>query len=379
VTVEARLQVPWVDSPFFDAEVATRAADEASVQRARDYREHGFLVLEDWFDPGLLDRVREQVTPLYDASVAEGPRSRGRVQDAWRECPAVRAVACDPRILHLLRFLYDREPFAFQTLDFRYGTQQRAHSDRSHFDSIPGGFMCGVWVALEDIGAENGPLFYFPGSHRLPLLSNDDLRLGYRNPNREGGSGGEDLRRTAAEGFLERLIASHGLRRETLTIRKGTALVWAAGLVHGGSAILSPDSTRWSQVTHYYFRDCLYVTPMYGNATVGDVYLREVHDVATGEPVPHRYYDLDVRGFAGNGLYKLLLDVEGSGGEQRDVLRALPPRDLKAIEDERDLLRVNLRDYRTIVDNIVGSVSYRVGRALTLPLRTLRPRSRAPG
>jgi hypothetical protein len=125
-------------------------------------------------------------------------------------------------------------------------------------------------------------------------------------------------------------------------------------------------------VTHYFFHDCLYVTPMYGNATLGDVYLRETHDVASGLPVPHSYYDLEVQGFTGNGLYRLLLDVEESGGEERDLLRALPPTQLKAIEAERDVLRINLRDYRQIVDDLTRSVSFRLGKALTAPLRMLR-------
>ena len=33
---------------------------------------------------------------------------------------------------------------------------------------MPEGFMCGVWVALEDMDMENGPLVYYPGSHKLP-------------------------------------------------------------------------------------------------------------------------------------------------------------------------------------------------------------------
>jgi hypothetical protein len=374
----ADLQVPWVHSPFFAAELAERIADPVLRERARTFAEDGFLVLEGFFDGALLDRVREQVTPLFDDAVAEGPRSRGRVQDAWRECPAVREVACDARLLDLLSALYGRPAFPFQTLDFRYGTQQRGHSDRSHFDSLPGNFMCGVWVALEDIGPDSGPLFYVPGSHRLPSLSNDDLHLGYRNPVRAASGGREDERRLAAEGFLDRLVAGAGLLKAELTVKKGTALVWAAGLVHGGSPVRRPGSTRWSQVTHYYFRDCIYVTPMYGNATLGDVYLREVTDVTTGEPVPHRYYDLEVQGFGGNGLYKLLLDVEGEGGEERDVLRAIPPRELRAIEEERDLLRVNVRDYRRIVDGLAGSASYRLGRALTAPLRLLGRRAHDP-
>ena len=33
---------------------------------------------------------------------------------------------------------------------------------------MPEGFMCGVWVALEDMDMDNGPLVYYPGSHQLP-------------------------------------------------------------------------------------------------------------------------------------------------------------------------------------------------------------------
>ncbi|MFX6869154.1 phytanoyl-CoA dioxygenase family protein, partial [Acinetobacter baumannii] len=37
-----------------------------------------------------------------------------------------------------------------------------------HFSSLPTGFMCGLWVALEDITINQGPLHYYPGSHLLP-------------------------------------------------------------------------------------------------------------------------------------------------------------------------------------------------------------------
>jgi hypothetical protein len=44
---------------------------------------------------------------------------------------------------------------------------------------------------------------------------------------------------------------------------KGQALIWAANLLHGGSVQHDPARTRWSQVTHYYFRDCIYYTPAF--------------------------------------------------------------------------------------------------------------------
>ena len=78
-------------------------------------------------------------------------RDWARIQDAWLGSRNVRAIARAPRVLSILRGLYDRKPRPFQTLNFRVGTEQAPHSDTLHFNSKPSGYMCGVWVALEDI------------------------------------------------------------------------------------------------------------------------------------------------------------------------------------------------------------------------------------
>ena len=39
----------------------------------------------------------------------------------------------------------------------------------------PPGFLVGMWVALEDIDEGAGPVFYVPGSHRLPYVMSEDL------------------------------------------------------------------------------------------------------------------------------------------------------------------------------------------------------------
>ncbi len=44
---------------------------------------------------------------------------------------------------------------------------------------------------------------------------------------------------------------------------KGHALIWHANLLHGGSQQKDPRRTRHSQVTHYFFEDCKYYTPMH--------------------------------------------------------------------------------------------------------------------
>ena len=99
-------------------------------------------------------------------------------QDAWRFDPRIKSFATASHIRKLLSTLYNGNKVTpFQTLNFRVGTQQPAHSDSIHFNSEPFGMMCGVWLALEDIGDDQGPLVYYPGSHKLPEMNFDALGL----------------------------------------------------------------------------------------------------------------------------------------------------------------------------------------------------------
>ena len=82
-----------------------------------------------------------------------------RLQDLWEVIKEVKLIALNESILCLLEALFDRSPKPFQTLNFPVGTEQGVHSDAVHFNSDPFGLMYGVWVALEDIHQDQGPLF----------------------------------------------------------------------------------------------------------------------------------------------------------------------------------------------------------------------------
>ena len=177
-------------------------------------------------------------------------RDEIRVQDAWVISESVKRIALAPRVLELLRSAYEREPLAFQTINFRVGSQQRPHSDAMHFNSEPPGLMCGVWVALEDIDDARGPLIYYPGSHRLAEVTMGEVFESGLPP-------GADY-----EDFVDQLIEREGMEAATATIRKGQALLWASNLLHGGAPQTDPSLTRWSQVTHYFFEGCRYWKPL---------------------------------------------------------------------------------------------------------------------
>jgi len=232
-----------VDVPRYTAEGT--AADDPLVRR---FAEEGYLVLDDLGVPDLVATIDRAV-----AEVDAHDRGTGRVQDAWLFSSAVRDLALAPGVLRVVEALYGRPPIPFQTLSFRVGTEQATHSDAVHFGSDPTDFVCGAWIALEDVGARNGPLHVVPGSHLLPLYEPSHLGL--------------DAGRDSYPQYEERiaaLIDEQGLARKEIHLQRGQAVLWAANVLHGGSPIAQPGSTRRSQVTHYYFPGCRYFTPILG-------------------------------------------------------------------------------------------------------------------
>ena len=80
-------------------------------------------------------------------------------------------------VLEFLENYFKDTPCACQTLTYVNGSEQNAHQDSIHLTPYPNGFMCGVWVALEDVQENSGELFVYPGSHRCGSLRAGPLGL----------------------------------------------------------------------------------------------------------------------------------------------------------------------------------------------------------
>ncbi len=264
------------------------ASTSLTIAAARHYREHGWVAI-DFPDPeidAVAERIKKDLNPRYDWDRwrSSGWRNNEglRIQDAYKFNPDVRRVASNPKILALLSALYGRQAWPFQTLNFPVGTQQHFHSDSLHFSSTPERFMCGVWLALEDIGPSQGPLVYYSGSHKWPIYVNEHMGYcGVANKTEPGQKPFEEL-------YAE-LVRVHGLKPEIFQAKKGQALIWAANLLHGGSRQTDPQLTRWSQVTHYYFEGCSYYSPMLSDPFFGRIFFRLHRNIATGERMPNMY------------------------------------------------------------------------------------------
>ncbi|HEY4326547.1 MAG TPA: phytanoyl-CoA dioxygenase family protein [Mucilaginibacter sp.] len=276
--------LPWVESPFFEDLLKSRNLSADQKKLVKEYNENGYIVISGMLPESLIDRTKEDAEKkAFDPNFPlTRQRDETRVQDFWLASDAAKELACYPQILEILRLLYDREPVPFQTLNFRVGTQQRAHSDTIHFSSLPARYMCGAWVALEDITEENGPVFYYPGSHRLTEYNFSHIKNTADTPSYENYKEYED--------FIEKIAEVNKFEKKKFLAKKGDLLIWSSNIIHGGSPVTKPGSTRWSQVTHYFFEDCYYYTPMISNMVTNELYLRnKLVNINTGKNVAQSY------------------------------------------------------------------------------------------
>ena len=240
-------------------------ARDALIQRYPQYEDtiesmhrNGFAVIDPKYYLYDLDEARS----LCENSV---PNKAG-VQNAWMSNRAIENIATHASVIRLLSCLYGRRAFPFQTMNLAHGTERKACADAYHFNSRPHGFMCSVWVALEDVDENAGPLFYYPESHKRPYTDRRDL---------EGARSYADYER-----HIGAQVIARDFKQQQARLQKGQAVILAANLLHGGSPRLNPALTRCTQVTHYFFEGCAYFSPILEDEADSKNSILEPFDIA---------------------------------------------------------------------------------------------------
>lgn len=215
-------------------------------EQVNQFHLQGYIIIETGLNEKVINKTIEDVAPFLGDERQLTDRvpyvDFNRIQDAWHISHNVYKVATNRTVLSILEQLYQHKPKPFQTLNFLRGTGQPVHSDSIHFNSEPFGLMCGVWTAFEDVGLDQGPLIYYAGSHKLAEMNYPDFGL-------EASASSYDQYLAK----LQEIIAENNFEADYGVLKKGQALIWSANLLHGGSDLVNLESTRKSQVTHYYF------------------------------------------------------------------------------------------------------------------------------
>ncbi len=243
--------IPWIDRPGareqLDQNPEFQQFDETLKNKIRHFIDEGYLVLENFFPETATHALDEEVAALLAAGKAGYNYTGRKIFNLWETSRlADEQFFRNRELTRLLSFLLGKKVIPFQSMNFTVGSEQRAHSDSIHMTTEPQGYLIATWIALEDCTEGNGPLYYYPGSHRLPYVMTDD----YDSGNTALTIGEHSNRRY--EDKIEAIIQEKGLKKQFFLARRGDVLIWHANLLHGGSPITTPGATRRSMVCHYF-------------------------------------------------------------------------------------------------------------------------------
>lgn len=249
---------PWLDQPAAriklkeKLESAKTTFPDATKNELERFVEEGYMILKGFFDEEAVDFHNREVEKMLAQQEVDFNFSGRKIMDAFRRSEYInQQFLRHPELLRLLGFIMGKAVIPFQTINFIVGSEQRAHSDSIHMTTHPKGYLIAIWVALEDCDANNGPLFYYPKSHRLPYIMCED----YPSGNGYFTIGKESNRRY--EDCMAQLVEEQQLEPAYFHAKKGDILVWHANLLHGGSPIKKEGATRKSMVAHYFCADVI--------------------------------------------------------------------------------------------------------------------------
>lgn len=257
--------LPWVDRKDFKKilreKLASGAVSEAEAEDLKSWNRDGFVLWRGAVDADLIDELLQDYEtawrerpccqlfvpmkrPFLWADIGgRGEERSFRVMDFHNLSAAAAAIMMHPKVLSFMRLIFDEKPVGMQTLFFEHGSEQGAHQDFAYVQADILSHLAAAWVACEDTDEANGPLLFYPGSHRIPKFDFENGRIAYT---------AKDASRHAAwEAHMKNSCERMGLKPRTFEAKKGDILLWHSALVHGGSRVLDRQRTRKSLVSHY--------------------------------------------------------------------------------------------------------------------------------
>jgi ectoine hydroxylase-related dioxygenase (phytanoyl-CoA dioxygenase family) len=275
-TNKSALNIPWTESPFFyDLLKNSNDLTDEQKKMCQKYHEDGYVVIDlNLSDDVINNVVKDMYTALENEETVFHPEHvtytpTKRIFEEWKNSRNIGELTVNETLINVIKLLYDKDPFPFSTINFIKGSNQPLHSDTIHFHSVPQLWMCGVWIALEDVNEVNGTLQIVPGSHKWEIYDYESLNLTHPD-NIENG---EAENYSYYENFLIDLIKSKNGKTKPVSLKKGQALIWAANMLHGGcniEGVTDLEKTRLTQANHYFFYGCdEYYCPMFSEKSKG--------------------------------------------------------------------------------------------------------------
>lgn len=237
-----------------------------TAEQERFWKDNGYLILQGFFKPeevaavnAVVQRIIENPKSLAKATVdpltgeyagkrfraAEAPREafQGpiKINDLFLDEPDVRNLALDKRLTKIISKLLDGAPMVCNSLNFIWGSTQPAHFDTWYMPPPVPNKLAVSSICLEDVDPTAGPLFYYPGTHKI-----EPYRFSH------GGIHAVEAEMPACKAYLDEKLKETKAERKAFLGKAGDVFLWHGQLLHGGTPIEDFNRTRKTLVTHYW-------------------------------------------------------------------------------------------------------------------------------
>lgn len=204
----------------------------------KSYDQKGYVIIPSGIAESDLEMAKHAKGPTQPDGYhwSDSPR----IFDGWKSSQAVRDIAHSPWVLTAIKEVTGHDAKPFQTINFSQGTDMALHQDSIHFQTLPLNQIVGVWVALEDIHPDAGPLVVVPGSHEAGFKSWQECGL-------EKCEVGKQFESYAQ---YEAIWAEFNF--DAVHVKRGDAIIWNVNLLHGGDVVMDKSRTRHSVAIHYF-------------------------------------------------------------------------------------------------------------------------------
>ncbi|PCJ82801.1 MAG: phytanoyl-CoA dioxygenase [Flavobacteriales bacterium] len=231
-----------IDFQYFNSEIKNQFLN---------WIDNGHMILKEFFPEEIIDQINSDVDEIIREEKLPFDYTNTRVMNCHKHSKTIKKTVRNEQLISLLNFVMSKKVKPFQTINFMRGSQVKAHSDSIHMTTEPLGYLIAIWVALEDIHPDSGPVFYHPASHKLPYVMNNDFETG-----NTAFAVGDNYYENYTD-YIEKIVAEKQLPKEEFVAKKGDVLVWHANLLHGGSPVKNKALTRKSLVVHYFCEDVI--------------------------------------------------------------------------------------------------------------------------
>ena len=248
--------LPWyMDESRFEGKLRS-IPDETVRAHARFFVENGYVVIRESISQATCDevldsfrRVEAKHRKMFD-SQKDGHGHYPRIVNLHLSLPVLtRLFHENHQALAVQDAMFESETSLYTSLFYERGSAQSIHRDTPYFCTQPRYRYFGMWVALEDVDLDNGPLEVIPRGHLLKELDVEAIALQHFERLDQVPNDSSKLWDHYQNGVVEQSRAQ-GLQALKVPVKRGDTILWHPQLPHGGAEIRDIRRTRFSLVMH---------------------------------------------------------------------------------------------------------------------------------